>query len=48
MPCNIPQAVHELIGEYRRFFRTSYRFLDPHLRRQFKDHLEQSDVIVRG
>ena len=48
MPCNIPQAVHELIGEYRRFLRTSYRFLDPHLRRQFENHLEQSDVIVRG
>ena len=48
MPCNIPQAVHELIGEYRRFLRTSYRFLDPHLRRQFEDHLAQSEVIVRG
>ena len=48
MPCNIPQAVHELIGEYRRFLRTSYRFLDVKLRRQFEDHLAQSDVIVRG
>ena len=48
MSCNIPQAVHELIGEYRRFLQTSYRFLDDRLRRQFEDHLAQSNVIVRG
>ena len=48
MSCNIPQAVHELIAEYRRFLRTSYRFLDDQLRQQFEDHLAQSDVIVRG
>lgn len=45
---NIPQAVRELIGEYRRFLRTSYRFLDDHLRRQFEAHLDRSEVIVRG
>jgi hypothetical protein len=32
MAVNIPQAVSELITEYRRFLRTSYRFLDEHLR----------------
>jgi hypothetical protein len=32
----------------RRFLRTSYRFLDERLRRQFEEHIEQSDVIVRG
>lgn len=45
---NIPQAVRELIAEYRRFLRTSYRFLDERLRRQFEEHLDRSDVIVRG
>jgi len=45
---NIPQAVRHLIEEYRRFLRTSYRFLDPHLRRQFEEHLAQADVVVRG
>ena len=45
---NIPQAVRELVDEYRRFLRTSYRFLDDHLRRQFEAHLDRSEVIVRG
>jgi len=48
MTPNIPQAVRELVAEYRRFLRTSYRFLDEHLRRQFEEHLAKSDVIVRG
>jgi superfamily II DNA/RNA helicase len=48
MSVNIPQAVHSLIGEYRRFLKTSYRFLDDHLRKQFEDHLARTDVIVRG
>ncbi len=48
MTPNIPQAVRELVAEYRRFLRTSYRFLDDHLRRQFEEHLAKSDVIVRG
>jgi len=45
---NIPQAVRELIAEYRRFLKTSYRFLDDHLRRQFEEHLNQADVVVKG
>jgi ATP-dependent helicase YprA (DUF1998 family) len=45
---NIPQAVRHLIEEYRRFLRTTYRFLDPHLRQQFEGHLAQADVVVRG
>ncbi|MGB7294169.1 MAG: DEAD/DEAH box helicase [Candidatus Aminicenantales bacterium] len=48
MSVNIPQAVHNLVGEYRRFLKTSYRFLDDHLRKQFEDHLARTDVIVRG
>ena len=48
MTPNIPLAVREVISEYRRFLRTSYRFLDEHLRRQFEEHLDRTDVIVRG
>ncbi len=48
MTPNIPQGVRELIAEYRRFLRTSYRFLDERLRRQFEEHLDRTDVIVRG
>ncbi len=48
MATNVPRAVRELIQQYRRFLRTSYRFLDPHLRRQFEEHLAGTDVIVRG
>jgi ATP-dependent helicase YprA (DUF1998 family) len=45
---NIPHAVRHLIAEYRRFLRTSYRFLDEHLRTQFEEHLARTEVIVRG
>ena len=48
MKPNIPQAVRHLVEEYRRFLRTSYRFLDPLLRRQFEEHLAQAEVVVRG
>ena len=48
MTPNIPLAVRNLINEYRIFLRTSYRFLDDHLRRQFEDHLAQADVVVKG
>lgn len=48
MTPNIPQAVRELITEYRRFLKTSYRFLDENLRSQFEQHLSKTDVIVRG
>ena len=41
-------CVRHLINEYRRFLRTSYRFLDPHLRVQFEEHLSQIDVVVKG
>ncbi|MFP5288789.1 MAG: DEAD/DEAH box helicase, partial [Thermoanaerobaculia bacterium] len=45
---NIPLAVRHLIDQYRRFLRTSYRFLDEHLRRQFEEHLARIDVVVKG
>lgn len=45
---NIPLAVRHLIDQYRRFLRTSYRFLDERLRKQFEDHLARIDVVVKG
>jgi ATP-dependent helicase YprA (DUF1998 family)/very-short-patch-repair endonuclease len=48
MTPNIPLAVRHLIDEYRSFLRTSFRFLDEHLRRQFEEHLAQADVVVKG
>jgi ATP-dependent helicase YprA (DUF1998 family) len=45
---NIPLAAGHLIDQYRRFLRTSYRFLDEHLRRQFEAHLAEIDVVVKG
>ncbi|GAB4240065.1 MAG: hypothetical protein Kow00109_15100 [Acidobacteriota bacterium] len=48
MTPNIPLAVRDLINEYRSFLRTTFRFLDPHLRDQFDRHLEQADVVVKG
>ncbi len=43
-----PALVRHVIESYRRFLRTSFRFLDPHLRRQFEAHLQTTDVLVRG
>lgn len=48
MSPNAPRAVQEIIAQYRRFLSTSYRFLDDDLRRQFEDHLNHTDVVVRG
>ncbi|CEK13074.1 DEAD/DEAH box helicase [Chthonomonas calidirosea] len=48
MTPNIPLAVRNLIEEYRSFLRTTYRFLDPHLRKQFEEHLERAYVVVKG
>ncbi len=45
---NIPIAVRRLVEQYRRFLRTTYRFLDPHLREQFEAHLAGAEVVVRG
>ena len=41
-------CVNHLIREYRRFLKTSYRFLDDHLRQQFEAHLAQAEVVVKG
>ncbi len=45
---NIPHAVRHVAEEYRRFLRTSYRFLDDRLRQQFEAHLAGADVVVKG
>lgn len=44
----IPQIVQNLKNEYRRFIKTSYRFLDPQLREQFDSYIDKADVIVKG
>jgi ribosomal protein L32 len=41
-------CVQHLIEQYRRFLRTSYRFLDDQLRQQFEAHLAEANVVVRG
>lgn len=41
-------CVRHIIDEYRRFLKTSYRFLDPHLRNQFERHLTGTGVVVKG
>ncbi|MGQ0669706.1 MAG: DEAD/DEAH box helicase [Actinomycetota bacterium] len=48
MTVSAPAAVGHVVEEYKRFLRTSFRFLDPHLREQFEEHLRQMDVLVRG
>ena len=48
MGTSAPVAVRHVIEEYKRFLRTSFRFLDPHLREQFEAHLQRMDVLVRG
>ena len=41
-------CVEHLVEEYRRFLRTSYRFLDRQLREQFEAYVQGTDVVVRG
>lgn len=48
MSISAPAAVSHVVEEYKRFLRTSFRFLDPQLREQFEAHLRQMDVLVRG
>lgn len=48
MNVNMLQAVHHLIDEYKSFLKTSYRFLDDHLRKQFEEHLAKTEVIIKG
>ncbi|MBI2899240.1 MAG: DEAD/DEAH box helicase [Planctomycetes bacterium] len=48
MRTNIAEAERHVIDQYRRFLRTSYRFLDPKLRDQFESRLDQADIVVRG
>ncbi len=41
-------CVRHLMDEYRRFLRTSYRLADPLLRQQFEEHIQNTDVIIKG
>jgi len=48
MKASAVACVRHLVTEYRSFLRTSYRFLDPHLRSQFEEHLKRAEVVVKG
>jgi hypothetical protein len=48
MTVSAPAAVRHVVEEYKRYLRTTFRFLDPHLRQQFEEHLQGMDVLVRG
>lgn len=48
MVVSIPAAVAHVVSEYRRFLRTTFRFRDEQLRRQFDDYLDKADLVVRG
>ena len=48
MQINITQIVRHLTDEYRRFLKTSFRFLDPELREQFEKHLDAAAIVVKG
>ncbi|HAA04632.1 MAG TPA: hypothetical protein DCE18_14900, partial [Syntrophobacteraceae bacterium] len=48
MQASAVSCVRHIIEEYRRFLKTSYRFLDPHLREQFERHLAEAGVVVKG
>jgi hypothetical protein len=48
MSVSAPAAVAHVVEEYKRYLRTSSRFLDPHLRGQFEEHLQGMNVLVRG
>ncbi|HXH07190.1 MAG TPA: DEAD/DEAH box helicase [Vicinamibacterales bacterium] len=43
-----PALVRQVTEQYKRYLKTSFRFLDEHLRRQFEEHLRTLDVVVRG
>lgn len=41
-------CVRHLIDQYRNFLRSSYRLADPRLREQFEQHINETDVLVKG
>ncbi len=45
---SVVESVRYLIGQYRRFIKSSYRLADPKLRVQFEDHVNRAEVLVKG
>ncbi len=45
---SVVESVRHLIGQYRRFIKSSYRLADPKLRAQFEDHVNRAEVLVKG
>jgi hypothetical protein len=48
MSAHAVTCVEHLIDEYRRFLRSTYRLSDPGLRKQFEQHIDKTDVLVKG
>lgn len=48
MQINTTQIVRYLTDEYKRFLKTSFRFLDQELKEQFEKHLDTAAVVVKG
>ena len=48
MSATAVSCVRHLIDEYRRFMKSTYRLADPKLREQFEQHIQESDVLVKG
>jgi ATP-dependent helicase YprA (DUF1998 family) len=45
---SVVESVRHLMEEYRSFIKSSYRLADPVLRRQFEEHVDGADVLVKG
>ena len=45
---SVVESVRHLIGQYRRFIKSSYKLADLKLRAQFEDHVSRADVLVKG
>ncbi len=41
-------CVRHVMDEYRRFLKSTYRLADPDLRGQFEEHINRTDVLVKG
>lgn len=49
MKCfSVFESVRHLTEQYRSFIPSSYRLADPELRTQFEEHVNGTDVMVKG
>jgi ATP-dependent helicase YprA (DUF1998 family)/very-short-patch-repair endonuclease len=45
---SVIESVRHLIEQYRSFIKSSYRLADPRLRKQFEEHVNRAEVLVKG